>query len=121
MARKMTQEEWRASLRPPSAAGKPPRADADGSPHIAPIRSLPDSGHTVPTTGGDTVKSRIPALHTEPACGPTESSSRAVCTRPAYSTSRISTSFPESRSRASHSTTGVPCSRSSARATSSAP
>ncbi len=121
MARKMTQEEWRASLRPATPAGAPPPAHEDARPYTAPIWSVPHGARPVFPTADNTVKRRIPALHTEPACGPTESSSRAVWTRPAYSTSRISTSLPESRSRASHSTTGVPCSRSSARDTSFAP
>lgn len=43
-----------------------------------------------------------------PGRQPTESRSRAACTRPACSTVRIRTSFPDARSRASHSTTGVP-------------
>lgn len=144
MAQKMTDMEWWEFVSYGTRTAKLSTVRADGSPHVAPIWLLLDGDEVVFNTGSTSVKGRNLArdgrvalcvdddrppfdfvVHTSPSRAepvqPTESSSRAVCIRPAYSTSRISTSFPESRSRASQSTTGVPLSRSRARETSWAP
>ncbi|RSS78348.1 PPOX class F420-dependent oxidoreductase [Streptomyces sp. WAC06614] len=58
MARKMTQEEWRAFVSRSTRTGKLATVRADGSPHIAPIWFVLDGDSLVFTTGKDTVKGR---------------------------------------------------------------
>ncbi|AZM87880.1 MULTISPECIES: hypothetical protein [Streptomyces] len=61
MARKMTQEEWRAFGRRRARTPAPPSPGPDASPHTAPICSVPTAGAVVFTTGEKAVKGRIPA------------------------------------------------------------
>ncbi|MFG2972838.1 PPOX class F420-dependent oxidoreductase [Streptomyces sp. NPDC048331] len=58
MAKKMTQEEWRAFVSHSSRTGKLSTVRADGSPHIAPIWFVLDGDSFVFNTGKDTVKGR---------------------------------------------------------------
>jgi PPOX class probable F420-dependent enzyme len=58
MAKKMTQEEWRAFVSHSTRTGKLSTVRADGSPHVAPIWFLLDGDSFVFTTGKDTVKGR---------------------------------------------------------------
>ncbi|MFE1553776.1 hypothetical protein ACFW6V_02150 [Streptomyces sp. NPDC058734] len=61
MARKMTQEEWRAFGRRRARTPPPSAAGGDGSPHTAPICSVPTAAAVVFTTGEKAVKGRNPA------------------------------------------------------------
>ncbi|GLX16658.1 hypothetical protein [Streptomyces lavendulae] len=61
MARKMTQEEWRAFGRRPARAPAPSAGGGDGSPHTPPICFVPTAGALVFTTGEKAVKGRNPA------------------------------------------------------------
>ncbi|MCX4529351.1 PPOX class F420-dependent oxidoreductase [Streptomyces sp. NBC_01551] len=58
MAKKMTQEEWRAFVSHSTRTGKLSTVRADGSPHIAPIWFVLDGDSFVFNTGKDTVKGR---------------------------------------------------------------
>lgn len=58
MAKKMTQEEWRAFVRHSTRTGKLSTVREDGSPHIAPIWFVLDGDSFVFNTGRDTVKGR---------------------------------------------------------------
>ncbi|MEV7521264.1 PPOX class F420-dependent oxidoreductase [Streptomyces sp. NPDC091371] len=58
MAKKMTQEEWRAFVGHSTRTGKLSTVREDGSPHIAPIWFVLDGDSFVFTTGKDTVKGR---------------------------------------------------------------
>lgn len=58
MAKKMTQEEWRAFASHSTRTGKLSTVRPDGSPHIAPIWFVLDGDSYVFTTGKDTVKGR---------------------------------------------------------------
>ncbi|ARE77834.1 PPOX class F420-dependent oxidoreductase [Streptomyces sp. NPDC059558] len=58
MAKKMTQEEWRAFVSHSTRTGKLSTVSADGSPHIAPIWFVLDGDSFVFNTGKDTVKGR---------------------------------------------------------------
>ena len=58
MARKMTDEEWRAFVSHGTRTGKLSTVRADGSPHIAPVWFLLDRDEVVFNTGKDTVKGR---------------------------------------------------------------
>ncbi|MFG2714267.1 PPOX class F420-dependent oxidoreductase [Streptomyces goshikiensis] len=58
MAKKMTQEEWRAFVSHATRTGKLSTVRADGSPHIAPIWFVMDGDSFVFNTGKDTVKGR---------------------------------------------------------------
>ncbi|MCX4694828.1 PPOX class F420-dependent oxidoreductase [Streptomyces sp. NBC_01408] len=58
MAKKMTQEEWRAFVSHSTRTGKLSTVRPDGSPHIAPIWFVLDGDSFVFTTGKDTVKGR---------------------------------------------------------------
>ncbi|MEV4918255.1 PPOX class F420-dependent oxidoreductase [Streptomyces tirandamycinicus] len=58
MARKMSQEEWRAFLSQGTRTAKLSTVRADGGPHIAPVWFLLDGDHVVFTTGRETVKGR---------------------------------------------------------------
>ncbi len=58
MAKKMTQEEWRAFVSHSTRTGKLSTVSADGSPHIAPVWFLLDGDSFVFNTGKDTVKGR---------------------------------------------------------------
>ncbi|UQW99992.1 PPOX class F420-dependent oxidoreductase [Streptomyces sp. RerS4] len=58
MARKMTQEEWRAFVSRSTRTGKLSTVRADGSPHIAPIWFVLDGDSFVFNTGAHTVKGR---------------------------------------------------------------
>ncbi|MFD7394852.1 PPOX class F420-dependent oxidoreductase [Streptomyces virginiae] len=56
MAKKMTQEEWRAFVSHSTRTGKLSTVREDGSPHIAPIWFVLDGDSFVFNTGKDTVK-----------------------------------------------------------------
>ncbi|WP_030296772.1 PPOX class F420-dependent oxidoreductase [Streptomyces katrae] len=58
MAKKMTQEEWRAFVSYGTRTGKLSTVREDGSPHIAPIWFVLDGDSFVFTTGKDTAKGR---------------------------------------------------------------
>ncbi|MET9696824.1 PPOX class F420-dependent oxidoreductase [Streptomyces sp. NPDC006529] len=58
MAKKMTQEEWRAFVSHSTRTGKLSTVREDGSPHIAPIWFVLDGDAFVFNTGADTVKGR---------------------------------------------------------------
>ncbi|TDU79595.1 PPOX class F420-dependent oxidoreductase [Streptomyces sp. KS 21] len=58
MAKKMTQEEWRAFVSYGTRTGKLSTVREDGSPHIAPIWFVLDGDSIVFNTGKDTVKGR---------------------------------------------------------------
>ncbi|WP_405532502.1 PPOX class F420-dependent oxidoreductase [Streptomyces avidinii] len=58
MAKKMTQEEWRAFVSHSTRTGKLSTVSADGSPHVAPIWFVLDGDSFVFNTGKDTVKGR---------------------------------------------------------------
>lgn len=58
MAKKMTQEEWRAFASYSTRTGKLSTVRKDGSPHIAPLWFVLDGDSFVFTTGKDTVKAR---------------------------------------------------------------
>ncbi|MBT2479957.1 PPOX class F420-dependent oxidoreductase [Streptomyces sp. ISL-94] len=58
MAKKMTQEEWRAFASHSTRTGKLSTVRADGSPHIAPVWFVLDGDSFVFNTGKDTVKGR---------------------------------------------------------------
>ncbi|MFF0200249.1 PPOX class F420-dependent oxidoreductase [Streptomyces sp. NPDC005017] len=58
MARKMTDEEWRAFVSDGTRTGKLSTVRADGSPHVAPVWFVLDGHDLVFTTGKDTVKGR---------------------------------------------------------------
>ncbi|KJY42012.1 pyridoxamine 5-phosphate oxidase [Streptomyces sp. NRRL S-444] len=58
MAKKMTQEEWRAFVSCGTRTGKLSTVREDGSPHIAPIWFVLDGDSFVFNTGKDTVKGR---------------------------------------------------------------
>ncbi|MFF8264435.1 PPOX class F420-dependent oxidoreductase [Streptomyces virginiae] len=58
MAKKMTQEEWRAFVSRSTRTGKLSTVREDGSPHVAPIWFVLDGDSFVFNTGKDTVKGR---------------------------------------------------------------
>ncbi|MFE6843637.1 PPOX class F420-dependent oxidoreductase [Streptomyces sp. NPDC057686] len=58
MAKKMTQEEWRAFVSYGTRTGKLSTVREDGSPHIAPIWFVLDGDSFVFNTGKSTVKGR---------------------------------------------------------------
>ncbi|MEU6399161.1 PPOX class F420-dependent oxidoreductase [Streptomyces cinnamoneus] len=58
MAKKMTQEEWRAFVSHSTRTGKLSTVREDGSPHVAPIWFALDGDSFVFNTGKDTVKGR---------------------------------------------------------------
>ncbi|MEV6679127.1 PPOX class F420-dependent oxidoreductase [Streptomyces erythrochromogenes] len=58
MAKKMTQEEWRAFVSHSTRTGKLSTVREDGSPHVAPIWFVLDGDSFVFNTGKDTVKGR---------------------------------------------------------------
>ncbi|MFI8259753.1 MULTISPECIES: PPOX class F420-dependent oxidoreductase [unclassified Streptomyces] len=58
MAKKMTQEEWRAFVSYGTRTGKLSTVREDGSPHVAPVWFLLDGDAFVFNTGKDTVKGR---------------------------------------------------------------
>ncbi|MEU3061715.1 PPOX class F420-dependent oxidoreductase [Streptomyces subrutilus] len=58
MAKKMTEEEWRAFVSRSTRTGKLSTVRADGSPHIAPVWFVLDGDSFVFNTGEDTVKGR---------------------------------------------------------------
>ncbi|MBT2544118.1 PPOX class F420-dependent oxidoreductase [Streptomyces sp. ISL-44] len=58
MAKKMTQQEWRAFVSHSTRTGKLSTVREDGSPHIAPIWFVLDGDSFVFNTGKDTVKAR---------------------------------------------------------------
>ncbi|MFB6807212.1 PPOX class F420-dependent oxidoreductase [Streptomyces sp. NPDC056387] len=58
MAKKMTQEEWRAFVSYGTRTGKLSTVREDGSPHIAPVWFLLDGDAFVFNTGKSTVKGR---------------------------------------------------------------
>ncbi|MFI5618851.1 PPOX class F420-dependent oxidoreductase [Streptomyces sp. NPDC051567] len=58
MAKKMTQEEWRAFVSHSTRTGKLSTVREDGSPHIAPIWFVLDGDSFVFNTGRATVKGR---------------------------------------------------------------
>ncbi|MGW7328642.1 PPOX class F420-dependent oxidoreductase [Streptomyces sp. NPDC054840] len=58
MAKKMTQEEWRAFVSHSTRTGKLSTVREDGRPHIAPIWFVLDGDSFVFNTGKDTVKGR---------------------------------------------------------------
>ncbi|MDX3540630.1 PPOX class F420-dependent oxidoreductase [Streptomyces sp. MB09-01] len=58
MAKKMTQEEWRAFVSHSTRTGKLSTVREDGSPHIAPIWFVLDGDSFVFNTGKDTAKGR---------------------------------------------------------------
>lgn len=58
MAKKMTQQEWRAFVSHSTRTGKLSTVREDGSPHIAPIWFVLDGDSFVFNTGKDTVKGR---------------------------------------------------------------
>ncbi|MCX5015892.1 PPOX class F420-dependent oxidoreductase [Streptomyces sp. NBC_00555] len=58
MAKKMTQQEWRAFVSHSTRTGKLCTVREDGSPHIAPIWFVLDGDSFVFNTGKDTVKGR---------------------------------------------------------------
>lgn len=58
MARKMSQDEWRAFVSQGTRTAKLSTVRADGSPHIAPVWFLLDGDDVVFNTGKETVKGR---------------------------------------------------------------
>lgn len=58
MARKMSDEEWRAFVSHGTRTGKLATVRADGSPHVTPIWFLLDGDEVVFNTGKDSVKGR---------------------------------------------------------------
>ncbi|MGW0734836.1 PPOX class F420-dependent oxidoreductase [Streptomyces sp. NPDC002851] len=58
MARKMTEDEWRAFVSHGTRTAKLSTVRADGSPHVAPIWFLLDGDDLVFNTGESTVKGR---------------------------------------------------------------
>ncbi|MEV6583501.1 PPOX class F420-dependent oxidoreductase [Streptomyces sp. NPDC051582] len=58
MAKKMTQEEWRAFVSHGTRTGKLSTVREDGSPHVAPVWFVLDGDTFVFNTGKDTVKGR---------------------------------------------------------------
>ncbi|MCX5588398.1 PPOX class F420-dependent oxidoreductase [Streptomyces erythrochromogenes] len=58
MAKKMTQEEWRAFVSHSTRTGKLSTVREDGSPHVAPVWFVLDGDSFVFNTGKDTVKGR---------------------------------------------------------------
>ncbi|MEU2160201.1 PPOX class F420-dependent oxidoreductase [Streptomyces chengbuensis] len=58
MARKMSQDEWRAFVSQGTRTAKLSTVRADGSPHIAPVWFLLDGDDLLLTTGKETVKGR---------------------------------------------------------------
>ncbi|MFP3986425.1 PPOX class F420-dependent oxidoreductase [Streptomyces sp. E11-3] len=58
MAKKMTDEAWRAFVAHGTRTGKLSTVRADGSPHIAPVWFLLDGDQLLFNTGKDTVKGR---------------------------------------------------------------
>ncbi len=58
MAKKMTQEEWRAFVSHSTRTGKLCTVREDGSPHVAPVWFVLDGDSFVFNTGQDTVKGR---------------------------------------------------------------
>ncbi|MEU9236262.1 PPOX class F420-dependent oxidoreductase [Streptomyces subrutilus] len=58
MAKKMTQQEWRAFVSHATRTGKLSTVREDGTPHIAPIWFVLDGDSFVFNTGKDTVKGR---------------------------------------------------------------
>ncbi|WP_030158068.1 PPOX class F420-dependent oxidoreductase [Streptomyces sp. NRRL S-244] len=58
MAKKMTQEEWRAFVSYGTRTGKLSTVREDGSPHIAPVWFVLDGDSFVFNTGKETVKGR---------------------------------------------------------------
>ncbi|MFF9982269.1 PPOX class F420-dependent oxidoreductase [Streptomyces erythrochromogenes] len=58
MAKKMTQEEWRAFVSHSTRTGKLCTVREDGSPHVAPIWFVLDGDSFVFNTGKDTAKGR---------------------------------------------------------------
>ncbi|OEJ30854.1 PPOX class F420-dependent oxidoreductase [Streptomyces subrutilus] len=58
MAKKMTQQEWRAFVSHATRTGKLSTVREDGSPHIAPIWFVLDGDSFVFNTGKDTLKGR---------------------------------------------------------------
>ncbi|MEV0992293.1 PPOX class F420-dependent oxidoreductase [Streptomyces sp. NPDC049949] len=58
MAKKMTQEEWRAFVSYGTRTGKLSTVREDGSPHVAPVWFVLDGDTFVFNTGKDTVKGR---------------------------------------------------------------
>ncbi|MFD5507652.1 PPOX class F420-dependent oxidoreductase [Streptomyces sp. NPDC059761] len=58
MAKKMTQEEWRAFVSYGTRTGKLSTVREDGSPHIAPVWFVLDGDTFVFNTGKDTAKGR---------------------------------------------------------------
>ncbi|MFE0581691.1 PPOX class F420-dependent oxidoreductase [Streptomyces sp. NPDC058874] len=58
MAKKMTQEEWRAFVSDSARTGKLCTVREDGSPHVAPVWFVLDGDSFVFNTGKDTVKGR---------------------------------------------------------------
>ncbi|MFE2479282.1 PPOX class F420-dependent oxidoreductase [Streptomyces sp. NPDC001194] len=58
MAKKMTQEEWRAFVSYGTRTGKLSTVREDGSPHVAPVWFVLDGDAFVFNTGKDTVKGR---------------------------------------------------------------
>ncbi|KOU24795.1 pyridoxamine 5-phosphate oxidase [Streptomyces sp. WM6372] len=58
MAKKMTQEEWRAFVSHGTRTGKLSTVREDGSPHVAPVWFVLDGDAFVFNTGKDTVKGR---------------------------------------------------------------
>ncbi|MER7815364.1 PPOX class F420-dependent oxidoreductase [Streptomyces sp. NPDC096153] len=58
MARKMSQDEWRAFVSQGTRTAKLSTVRADGSPHIAPVWFLLDGDDLLFTTGKETVKGR---------------------------------------------------------------
>ncbi|WP_405426681.1 PPOX class F420-dependent oxidoreductase [Streptomyces erythrochromogenes] len=58
MAKKMTQEEWRAFVSHSTRTGKLCTVREDGSPHVAPVWFVLDGDSFVFNTGKDTLKGR---------------------------------------------------------------
>ncbi|TLQ42159.1 PPOX class F420-dependent oxidoreductase [Streptomyces marianii] len=58
MARKMSQDEWRAFVSQGTRTAKLSTVSADGGPHIAPVWFLLDGDDVVFNTGKETVKGR---------------------------------------------------------------
>ncbi|MEU2110114.1 PPOX class F420-dependent oxidoreductase [Streptomyces sp. NPDC019507] len=58
MARKMSQDEWRAFVSQGTRTAKLTTVRADGSPHIAPVWFLLDGDELLFNTGKETVKGR---------------------------------------------------------------
>lgn len=58
MAKKMTEDEWRAFVSAGTRTGKLATVRADGSPHVAPVWFVLDGDDVVFNTGAETVKGR---------------------------------------------------------------